>query len=157
MHILASYQLFMFATGDLPPDDEGALPLPELRKVTKDYNKLGFGAGGLPPLMYSHIMYNWGTMTFFKSEQELLDSAADDKPILPEITYTDLPVVLPSDSPHDVKGQSHDHVLSGRLKRKLVTLDGGSATVSAAKRVKRAASQKLHKKKATLNKKGSNI
>ena len=133
------------------------MPVPEHKKATKDYNKLGFGAGGLPPSMFSHVMYNWGTMTFFKSEQELLDSAADDKPILPEITYTDLPMVLPNDSPHDVKGQSHDRLLYGRLKRKVVTLDGDSATVSAAKRVKKAASQKLHKKKATLNKKGSNI
>lgn len=107
------------------------------RKVPKDYNKLGFGAGGLIPLMYSHIMYNWGTMTFFK-----LDSTADDKPILPEITYTDLPVV-PQDESHI------DYQYNGRRKRKLPALEEGNATISAAKRVKKAASQKVHKKKTS--------
>ena len=141
----------MCATGDITPDDEGALRVPGHRKESKDYNKLGFGAGGLPPLMYSNIMYNWATMTFFKSEQELQYLAADDKPILPEITYTNLPKVLPDDSSHNVKGKSHNLVISGRCKRKFVALDVDSATVSAAKRVKKAASQKLHKKKPKLS------
>ena len=137
----------MFATGDEPPDDEYALYMSKYRKVPEDYNKLGFGAGGLVPLLYSHILYNWGTMTFFKSEQELQDSAADNKPILPEVTYTDLPIVPPDEA------RVHCQY-SGRCKRKLSTLEGGNATISAAKRVKRAASHKVHKKKANLSTKG---
>ena len=141
----------MFATGHEPPNDEYALYISNYRKVPKDYNKLGFGAGGLVPLMYSNILYNWGTMTFFKSEQELRDSTADDKPILPEITYTDLPVVPPDESPSE---QLLDYSFSGRRKRRLPVLEGGNATISAAKRVKRAASQKLHKKKTNISTKG---
>ena len=118
--------------------------------MTKDFSKLGFGAGGLTPLLYSHILYNWSTMTFFKSEQELQDSTADDKLILPEITYTDLPVVLPDATSSDATGQT----IGGRCKRQLHVLEGDSAIVSAAKRVKRAASQMLHKKRANLS--GSN-
>ena len=133
----------MFAIGDeLPDDDEYALHMSTYRKVPKDYNKLGFGAGGLIPQMYSHILYNWGTMTFFKSEQELQDSTADNKPILPEITYADLAVVLPDESHVNFQ-------YNGRRKRKLLSLEGGNATISAAKRVKKAASQKVHKKKTT--------
>jgi len=141
----------MFAAGEEKPD-EGALHMPDCRKIPKDFNKLGFGAGGMVPLMYSHVLYNWGTMTFFKSEQELQDLAVDNKPILPEITYADLPVIPPDDPLDDVNGQSHNYSINGRHKRKLIALDGGSsATVSAAKRVKKAASQKLHKKSSKGN------
>ena len=141
----------VFATGDNLPDDEYALSISSQKKVTKDYNKLGFGAGGVIPLMYSHMLYHWGTMTFFKSEQELQDSTADNKPILPEISYTDLPMVPPDDSPSE---RLFGYPFSGRGKRKLLALEGGSATISAAKRVKRAASQKLQKKKTNLSTKG---
>lgn len=147
----------MFVKGEETNDDEFSLHMPSHRKVAKEeFNKLGFGAGGLCPLMYSHILYNWGTMTFFKSEQELQNSmGADDKPILPEITYTDLPVIPPDDLPSDAKGQSsYNNVIGGRSKRKFAALDGDSVTVSAAKRVKKAASQVLHRKKANLNNKG---
>ena len=134
----------MFASGGVC-EDEFALHLPNSKKVLKDKkcNKLGFGAGGLPPLMYSHILYNWGTMTFFKSEQELKYPTATNKPILPEVSYTDLPVVVP-DEPHSIP-------YAGRPKRKLVALEGGSATVNAAKRIKKATTQKLQKKKDNLS------
>ena len=92
----------MFVTGE-EINDEFALHMPNSRGVIKEeFNKLGFGAGGLCPLLYSHIMYNWSTMTFFRSVQELQNSTgADDKLILPEITYADLPAISPDDLPSD--------------------------------------------------------
>ena len=137
----------MFATGTVC-EDEYALHFPNSKKLSRDkkYNKLGFGAGGLPPLMYSHILYNWGTMTFFKSEQELKYPTTTNKPILPEVSYTDLPVVAPDEPPSNTSIP-----YAGRAKRKLVTLEGSSATISAAKRVKRATTQKLQKKKVNLS------
>lgn len=138
--------------GDELPDDEGALHLiGGSRRLSKDYNKLGFGAGGVVPLMYSHLLYNWGTMTFFKSEEDFQDLTTDDEPILPEITYTDLPIVPPDDLTDEAKRQPL-YEMGGRSRQKR-KLDGISTTVSAAKRVKKAASQKVHKKKTNLNSK----
>lgn len=138
--------------GDELPDDEGALHLiGGSRRLSKDYNKLGFGAGGVVPLMYSHLLYNWGTMTFFKSEEDFQDLTTDDEPILPEITYTDLPIVPPDDLTDEAKRQPL-YEMGGRSRQKR-KLDGISTTVSAAKRVKKAASQKVHKKKTNLSSK----
>ena len=40
-------------------------------KTARDFNKLGFGAGGLPPLAFSHLRRNWYGVTYREKEEEV--------------------------------------------------------------------------------------
>jgi len=132
----------LFTLGDETEDlsDEDAIPMPN-SKLEADFSKPGFGAGGLSPALFSHIMYNWGTLTLFNPTER---SSANYQH---EMTYKDVPaVVMPSDSLEDGK-QKQVAANVGRMKRRLVGTDGESVIVSAAKRVKKAVSQAVQRNK----------
>ena len=127
--------------------DEDALPFPKYRK-NENFDQLGFGAGGLSPSLFSHVIYNWGSVTFFKLTEK--NSASKDT-YQHEITYTDIPTVdMSSDSLDDGKQQqvSRSVLTAGRPKRRLAGADGDSVVVSAAKRVKKAVSQAVQRNKS---------
>lgn len=93
------------------------------KEKEKEFNKQGFGAGGLPPMLFSHSSRNWSHQHGALSDTYSTNSHSTLSDTHPGVRLTDLPYV---------KMDTDDVTLSG------VKRDGGEACESApaAKRKK---------------------